>query len=431
MAITKGPLHGTRILDLTQAHAGPFGTLLLGDLGAEIIKLEPPKGEMMRGGEKMMNTKHSYLIGLNRNKKGLVLDLKSKLGKQAFYDLVKKSDIVYSNYRADVPKRIGIDFNTLEKINPRIICCNISGYGETGPYTGYPSFDIIACGHSGILSISGEPGRAPLIPGGIALADMMGGIFGTMSVLSAMVNRNKTGKGIKLEINLLDGLLVMQQVMLQQYFLSGVEPRLQGRQHSISPGYGIFNTKDGYITIAALNPEKVLTVMGLEDVLKDSRFNDPINILINKDALNEIFADAYLTKTTDEWIKLLRDENDIACGPVLDYDDILKDPQVLLNKMFIEMDLRGEKYNTVGSVFKLYDERSESLIEGQPEPPADLGQHTEEILKEILNYSDEQVQAIDAENKGTDFERRAASDLKLTYEHEVEEAEEAAKNNKN
>jgi len=428
MAITKGPLHGIRVLDLTQAHAGPFGTLLLGDLGAEIIKLEPPKGEMMRGGEKKMNTKHSYLIGLNRNKKGLVLDLKNKFGKQAFYDLVKKSDIVYSNYRADVPKRIGIDFKTLEKINPRIICCNISGYGETGPYTGYPSYDIIACGHSGILSISGESERAPLIPGGIALADMMGGIFGTMSVLAAMVNRDKTGKGLKVEINLLDGLLVMQQVMLQQYLLSGIAPPMQGRKHSISPGYGIFDTKDGYITIAALDHKKVLTVMGIGDVLEDPKFNNPINLLVNKDALNEIFAETYLTKTTDEWIKLLRDENDIACGPVLNYDDILQDPQVLFNKMVIEMDLRGEKYKTIGSVFKLYDEQSESLVQGQPEAPADLGQHTAKILKEILNYSDDQIEAVKEENEGTDFKRRTVSDIKMVYEHEVEEA---VKNNNN
>ncbi|MDY6934754.1 MAG: CoA transferase [Spirochaetota bacterium] len=399
MSITKGPLNGIRIIDMTQAHAGPFGTMLLGDLGAEIIKLEPPTGELMRLGNPKVSVTHYYMIGLNRNKKGLALDLKGEIGKKTFYDLVKKADVVYSNYRADVPKRQGTDFETLSKINPRIIRCNISGYGDTGPYIGYPAFDIIACGHSGILSISGEPGEGPLIPGGIALADMMGGICGTMSVLAALIKRNNDGKGMELNVNLLDGLLVMQQVMFQNYFLTGNEPGFQGRRHTISAGYGIYDTKDGYITLASIDQDKVLRLIDLEWVIDDPRFKNIIDRLANKDELDKCFEEALRKRTTEEWLKILRDENDIACGPVLNYEQILNDPQVQQNKMIIEIAMGEERYKTVGSLFRMSNRSGQSIIEGEPDPPPDLNQHADIILRDLLNYSDEQIKKIAEENE--------------------------------
>ena len=213
MAITKGPLSGIRVIDMTQAHAGPFGTMLLSDLGAEIIKLEPPTGELMRFGDPNANLLNYYVVTLNRNKKSIALDIRSESGKKAFQELVKKSDVVISNFRADVPKRQGSDFETLIKINPGIIRCNISGYGETGPYTKYPAFDIIACGHSGILSISGDPETdTPVIPGGIAMADMLGGIYAVLHILAALINRDKDKKGVKADVSLLNSLILRQRV---------------------------------------------------------------------------------------------------------------------------------------------------------------------------------------------------------------------------
>lgn len=394
MSIRKAPLKGIRILDLTQAHAGPFGTMLLGDLGAEIIKIEPPTGDMLRFGEEKISPFLYYTLSLSRNKKSVVLDLTGELGKKAFYDLVRISDIVISNNRADVPKRQGTDYDTLKKINPGIIRCNITGYGETGPYTHYPSYDIIACGQSGILSLSGEPGKAPVIPGGVAMADMAGGTFGAFSVLAALVKRAGDGKGAKIEINLLDSLLLLQQVMFQNYFRTGDAPGRQGNRHIMVSPYGIYPTKDGFMTIGPSDANKVIKLVGLEWMLSDERFKDTHSRILNRPAFDKHLEEALLKKTTEEWIRILREENDIACGPVLDYNQVVNDPQVRHNNMIWEMEVHGEKYETIGSIFKMPGE-----IEGEPDPPPDLGEHTTEILKNLLSYSDERLEAVLKENE--------------------------------
>ena len=421
MAITNGPLKGIRILDLTQAHAGPFGTMLLGDLGAEIIKIEPPQGDMMRSGDPVVSPNQAYLIGLNRNKKCIVLDLKGKLGKKAFYDLVKTADVVYSNNRSDVAERIGTDYETLKKINPAIIRCNISGYGETGPYTGYPSFDIIACGHGGMLSVSGEKDSIPIIPGGIAIADMMGGIFCTMSVLAALVRCCNSGKGMKIDINLLDGLILMQQILFQQYFQTGKEPGPQGRRDPFNPGNGIYNTKQGYITLSSSNLNKFLPLIGLESLLVEERFNTSKNRIKSHKQLDERIEKTLMMKTAKEWIKYFHDEDGITCGPILNLDELLDNPQVIFNKMIIEMDLKGEKYNTVGSCFRLRSDKD--LIEGHPEPPGNLGEHTEEVLNRLCHYTKEQIDQTVNESKGNSIEGKIVSKINLVYENELNETE--------
>lgn len=394
MAISNGPLHGIRILDLTQAHAGPFGTMLLGDLGAEIIRIEPPTGDMTRMGETKMNMLLYYPMALGRNKKSIVLDMGSEVGKQAFYDLVKVSDVVISNYRPGVSERLGVDYETLKKINPKIIRTNISGYGETGPYALFPSYDIIACGQSGILSLSGEPGRSPVIPGGIALADMLGGTMAAFSTLAALVKRNKDGIGMPVQTSLLDCLLTFQQVMFQMYFSLNKIPGLQGNRHPIMSPYGIYPTKDGFITFGPSDSDKIIRLIGLESILDDERFKNTLARIMNRVEFEKLFEEALLKKTTQEWLVLLRDENDIACGAVLDYPQVIEDPQVKHNQMILEMELNGEKYKTIGSLFKM-----PGVLEGKPEPPADLGQHTEAVLKELLGYSDGQVESIKKQNE--------------------------------
>ncbi|KUG24222.1 caib/baif family protein [hydrocarbon metagenome] len=394
MAISNGPLHGIRILDLTQAHAGPFGTMLLGDLGAEIIRIEPPTGDMTRMGETKMNMLLYYPMALGRNKKSIVLDMGSEVGKQAFYDLVKISDVVISNYRPGVSERLGVDYETLKGINPKVIRSNISGYGETGPYALFPSYDIIACGQSGLLSLSGEPGRSPVIPGGIALADMLGGTMAAFSTLAALVKRSKDGIGMPVQTSLLDCLMTFQQVMFQMYFSLNKIPGPQGNRHPIMAPYGIYPTKDGFITFGPSDSDKIIKLIGLESILEDERFKNTLARIMNRVEFEKLFEEALLRKTTQEWLVLLRDENDIACGAVLDYPQVTEDPQVKHNQMILEMELNGEKYKTIGPLFKM-----PGVLEGKPEPPADLGQHTEAVLKELLGYSESQIEAIKKQNE--------------------------------
>ncbi len=393
MTLKNGPLSGVRVIALTQALSGSFGTMLLGDLGAEIIKLEPPTGDLLRFGKKKVDRSLYYTLALNRNTKSLVLDLGSAKGLEAFYGLVKISDVVISNYRAGVTKRLGTDFDTLKKINPKIIRTNITGYGETGPYSNFPSFDIVACGHSGILSLSGEKGRPPVIPGGIPLADMMGGIFGAFSVLTGLVKRNGSGKGMQLDTNLLDCLILLQQTLFQNYDLTGEVPGHQGNRHQMVSPYGIYETKDGYLTIGPADPDEVVKLVGLEWTLSDEKFKDLQARLDHQEEFDNLIEEKLKQKKSDEWIRILRDENDIACGPILDYAQAIKDPQIKHNKMIWNMELRGEKYKTVGSLFKIPE-----TVEGTPEPPPDMGAHTEEILKNLLGYSDGRVKEILLEN---------------------------------
>ena len=394
MTISNGPLHGVRVLDLTQAHSGPFGTMLLGDLGAEIIRIEPPTGDMLRMGETKMNILLYYPLALGRNKKSIVLDMNSEMGKKAFYDLVKVSDVVVSNYRPGVSERLGMDYETLKKLNPKIISSNISGYGETGPSSSHPSYDIIVCGQSGVLSLSGEPGRSPVIPGGIALADMLGGTMAAFSILAALIKRNNDGIGMPVQTNLLDCLLTFQQVMFQMYFVFNKVPGPQGNRHAIMSPYGIYPTKDGHITFGPSDSDKIIGLIGLEWMLADERFKNTMSRMGNRVEFEKYFEETLRQKTTQKWIALLRDANDIACGAVMDYPQILEDPQVKHNQMILEMELNGEKYKTIAPMFKM-----PGILEGTPEPPADLGQHTEVVLKELLGYSESQVAAIQKQSE--------------------------------
>ena len=394
MAITKGPLSGIRIIDLTQALAGPMGTMLLGDLGAEIIKIESPGGDMLRLGETKVSPESYYFTSVSRNKQSVVLNLQTESGLEAFYDLVKISDVVVSNYRAGVMKRQKTDFETLKKINPAIIRCNLSGYGETGPYANYPSYDIIACGQSGILSLSGEPGRAPVIPGGVPLADISGGFLSAFMVLAALLNREKTGKGVKLDPSLLDSLLLFQQVFIQSFLLTGEEPALQGNRHKIAYPYGIYATKDSFMTIGPADTSLIIELAGLDWMISDEKFKDPETRLKNRKEFEDYFEKALLTKTTDQWVELMRDKNDIACGHVKNYRDLTEDPQIRHNNMICEMSVNGEKYHTLKSVFRIPEE-----IKGTPEAPPNLGEHTIKILKERLTYSSDKIDKILADNQ--------------------------------
>ncbi len=386
MAITEGPLKGVRIIDLSQNFSGPFGTMLLGDLGAEIIKLESPQGDPTRNKKREVDLGDYQNLSLNRNKKSIVLDIESPQSRKAFSKLVKTADVVYSNFPPDTLIKLGLDLETLKKVNPDIIQCNISGFGKDGPYRNLPCEDIIVSGYAGILSLSGEDGRLPVTPGGISLAEISGGIFAVLSILSSLIYQNREKKAVEVDTNLFNSMLILEKVFFQNMFGTGVTPGLQGRRHHLLPTYGIFKTKDGHITIGPSDDKKLTNVIGLEWMENDPKFNNTFNRMVNKDEFTRHFEKTLLTKTTSEWLRIIRDENDLAAGPVLNYEQIINDPQICENKIIREMELRGEKYKTIGSIFKM-----PGIIAGEAEPAPDLGQHTEEILKDILHYSDDQI----------------------------------------
>ncbi len=393
MSPLRGPLTGVRIVDLSQAHAGPFGTLIMGDLGAEVIKVEPPGGELIHGINEPAIGDHGYYYStLHRNHKNMVLDLSSPLGRGTFEDLVKISDVVFSNYRAGVMKRQKTDYDSLSKVNPRIIRCNISGYGEEGPYAAYPAYDIIGCGMSGVLSLSGEPGGVPVRPGGLALGDVAAGLYGTIAVLAGLAHRNNTGKGLQTEVNLMDAVISMEHILMQIYLLTGKVPGLQGGRHVTVSPYGIYRTKDGFITIGPSDIPKMFELMGVGWLLDDPRFIDGNSRKKNEKEFDKYFGGALMTKTTDEWVRILRDENDVVVGPVLNLEQVANSPQVKHNNMIWEMEADGMKYRTPGCPFHF-----PGVTEGNPEPPAHLGQHTEEVLTNLLKYSPEQVKAVEKE----------------------------------
>lgn len=391
MAI-RGPLTGIRILDLTQAHAGPYGSQLLGDLGAEVLKIEPPgRGDMVRASSPSLKGEGYYVLALNRNKKSVALDLYTECGKKAFYDLVKVSDVVFDNFTAGVIERLGVDFETLRKINPKIVSCSITGYGTSGPFKDMPAVDDIVQGIAGSISIGGEPDRGPLRPA-IPIADLSGGFFGAMGIVVALHERNKTGRGLRVEVNLLEATMSLMSNHFQMYFLTGKPPESQGKRHPAYP-LGVFQTRDGYITLGP-NWPNIADVLDRSWLVNDARFDTVEKRFSNKEELESIMEEAFLEKTTDEWLKLF-EENEIVGGPVNTLDKTEKNSQVAHNQTIINMDhpLCGP-IKAVATPIRIKDSMS-----GKHEPPPTLGQHTDEVLKELLRYSDEKIKAIEIETE--------------------------------
>jgi len=402
MAI-RGPLNGIRVLDLSQAHAGPFGTQILGDLGAEVIKIEAPgRGDLVRAVPPKLEGEGYYTLALNRNKKSLTLDLNTPSGKEAFYDLAKVSDVVFDNFRAGAMKRLGIDYESLKKIKPKIICCSITGFGPTGPYKDRISMDDVAQGVAGAMSICGEPGGAPMRPG-IPVADISAGIFGTMGIITALYDREHTNEGRKIEINLLESTMFLMSNHFQNYFISGKPPGPQGSRHPILPIAGSFKTKNGFLMLGAPWPH-ITKIIDKEWLVDDPRFDTTEKRFANRQELEDIIEDALCKEDTEHWMELMKAE-DIAVAPVNTLDKVVVDPQVVHNKTIINMDhpVCGQ-IRAIGNPIHLIDG-----IQGDSAPPPTLGQHTEEVLKGILGYSDEKIVAIkeEADAHSEEFAKRS------------------------
>ncbi len=388
----SAPLSGVRILDLSQMLAGPYGSMILADLGAEVIKIEKPGGgDLARGmPPHFFHGESVYFLSINRNKKSLTLDLKSAEGLQIFYRLVEKSDVVYDNFRPGVLQKLRIDYESLKKINPRIISCSISGYGQTGPGKDRPAFDLIIQARGGIMSYTGEPGRMP-VRMGAPMGDLAGGLFAVQGVMAALYQREKTEVGQQVDISLLDCQISLLIYRGLYYLYAGEIAQPVGSGHVSGVPIRAFKTKTFDIVVDA-NTDKffyeLCAGMGLQDLISDPRFRTRADRLKNKDALYAILEERFLQQTGEEWLQIL--EGRLPVGPINTVDMALRDPQVLMRNMVIETPHRsGEKMKLIGNPVKLPQAGPETYT-----PPPVLGEHTEIILREILNLTPAEIKRL-------------------------------------
>jgi len=378
-------LAGVRILDLSQATAGPFGSQLLGDLGAEVIKIEPPGvGDTTRVMTPQLKGQSYYILALNRNKKSVALNLRTKTGKEAFFDLVKISDVVWSNLRYGVLEKLGVDFESLQKVNPRIILCTITGYGNSGPYARYPSYDDNIQGLTGIFSLCGQEGGMPM-RSAVAIADLAGGLFGTIGLISALYHRERTGVGTKVELNLVDSCMSLLGTHFQSYFLTGKLPKPAGSHHPIGGISGVYRTRNGYIVLGPCWP-RITRVINREHLIDDPRFSTYEKRFQNKDLLNAALEEGLLQADSEDWLELMHEE-DIPAMPLNTLDKAIQDPQIQNNNPIIGMrhPLYGEM-RAIDCPIKIAGAGESDHL-----PPPTLGEATEQVLKELLGYSEEKI----------------------------------------
>ena len=377
-------LDGVRVVDLTQVMGGPFCTMQLGDLGADVIKVEPPTGDLSRsmGGAqlRMPGSDNAPFFALNRNKRSIVLDLTQTRDRTIFRALVRTADVLVESFRPGVTRRLGVDYETLAVINPRLIYASISGFGQTGPYADRPGFDLVAQGMSGIMSVTGEPDGTP-VKCGVPIADLSVGLIATNGVLAALIAREKTGRGQHIDTSLFDSALSMAVWETTEYWATGNAPRAMGSAHRLSAPYQAFRTRDGFITLAALTSlqwERLCATLDRATLATDARFETNAARLANRPALVRELESALAHGTTAEWVDRMLAAG-VPAGPIHDLEQVFADPHTHAREMIEEVEhpVAG-RVRTLGFPLKMSDTPPRVRLA----PPL-LGQHSSEILREL------------------------------------------------
>ena len=383
-------LEGVRVLDCSQILAGPFCSMLLADMGADVIKIEKPNGgdDTRRMGPPFIDTESAAFLAMNRNKRSIVLNFKEQSGVQAMKTLVNDADIVIENYRTGTMARLGLGYEDLKNINPGIIYCSISGFGRTGPYANRGGFDLVAQGMSGLMSITGVPDSPP-VKVGVPIADMNAGMFATYGILTAYINKLRTKKGQYLEISLLEAAIAYTVWESAGYFATGDIAEPLGSSHRNSAPYQALKTKDGHINVGAPNQsnwERFANAIERSDLVTRNEFKDNASRLINRESLERELELTLTTKNSSEWLEVL-EKSGVPAGPILNISEVWNDPQVEARNMKATLDHpTAGKITNIGLAAKLYS------TPGRITKPAPLlGEHTREILVDA-GYSKKNIE---------------------------------------
>ena len=379
------PLDGVRIIDLTQVMAGPFCTMLLGDLGADVIKIEPPgRGDLSRslGGAalRMRGSDNAPFLALNRNKRSVTLDLKSPDGLDALHRLVRDADVLVESFRPGVMARLGADYAAMSALNPRLVYASISGFGQTGPYADRPGFDLIAQGMSGVMSVTGEPGGAP-VKCGVPIADLAAGLYAANGIMAALIARERTGTGQHVEASLFESALALSAWETTEFWATGAAPGAMGSAHRLSAPYQAFRARDGHLTIAALTSaqwQSLCPVIGRERLASDPRFATNDARMANVHALADEIESALADGDVADWVRRLLGAG-VPAGPISDYAQVFADPHTAARQMVetVEHPVEGA-IRTLGFPVKLSDTPA-----AVRRPPPLLGEHNDEVLSPL------------------------------------------------
>jgi len=375
-----GALSGIKVIDLTRVLSGPFCTMLLADMGAEVIKIEPPKGDNVRNQGDMVDGYSSYFAQFNRNKKSVILDLYVETEKDILKSLLSDADVVVENFKAGVFDKMGFDYDTLKSINPKLISASVNGFGSKGEMSDRPAFDFIAQALSGFMSLNGTEESGPM-RAAMPISDLVAGLYCAFGIVCALQSRNKTGKGQKVEASLTSGLISMMAYLSSESFVTGKAPNKSGNNHPILAPYGIFQTSDGEIAVAPASDKFCsifLECIDLISLLENELYKNNSNRMKNRDSLNEIVNERMISETSDFWIKKL---NKAGCpaAKIVSLPEALNSQLIQDNEMVISSNgPEGRQIKMTGFPVKLSDTPSQLYRS----PPL-LGEHTNEILKTI------------------------------------------------
>lgn len=390
----RGPLTGLRVLDLSWVLAGPYCTMILSDLGADVIKCErPPFGDVARTTGPLIDGESGYFFSINRGKRSIAVDLKQDEGKQLFLDLVREFDVLVENFRPGTMDRLGLGYEALAEVNPALIYAAVSGYGQTGPMRDLPALDVVVQGAGGVLSVTGEPGGPPVRPG-LSLGDIAGGLFTTIGVLAALRERDSSGRGQLVDISMLDCQLAILENAFLRYFLTGQTPGPMGTRHSWAVPFQAFPTADGHIVVALAwsvpNQWALLCAeLGLPELIDDPRFAESHQRAANHAELEPLLNEAFRTRTTAAWVEVLQPYQ-IPCGPLNTISEAAALPQVAAREMLVPV-----RHHTLGELplvntpVKL--SRTPGGIRGSS---PDMGQDTRQVLGELLGLDDAAIEGL-------------------------------------